>query len=33
VAGGHPEQFGALLHAETTRWTNVIKEAGIKINS
>jgi tripartite-type tricarboxylate transporter receptor subunit TctC len=31
VAGGTPERFGALLHAETIRWTKIIKEAGIKI--
>lgn len=31
VAGGTPERFGALLHAETVRWTKVIKDAGIKI--
>jgi tripartite-type tricarboxylate transporter receptor subunit TctC len=32
VGGGTPEQFGALLHAETARWTKVINEAGIAIN-
>lgn len=32
VGGGTPEQFGALLHAETARWTRVIKEAEIKID-
>jgi tripartite-type tricarboxylate transporter receptor subunit TctC len=31
VAGGAPERFGALLHAETARWTRVINEAGIKM--
>ncbi len=31
VSGGTPEKFGALLHAETIRWTAVIKNAGIKI--
>lgn len=31
VAGGTPQQFGALLHAETERWTKVIKQAGIKV--
>lgn len=31
VAGGTPERFGSLLHAETVRWTKIIKEAGIKI--
>ena len=33
VGGGTPEAFGALVRAETTRWTKVIKDAGIKINS
>jgi tripartite-type tricarboxylate transporter receptor subunit TctC len=33
VGGGTPEAFGALLRAETVRWTKVIKDAGIKINS
>lgn len=32
VGGGTPEQFGALLHAETVRWTKVIKDAEIKID-
>jgi tripartite-type tricarboxylate transporter receptor subunit TctC len=32
VGGGTPEEFGALVHAETVRWTKVIKDAGIKIN-
>ena len=32
VGGGTPEEFGAHVHAETVRWTKVIKEAGIKIN-
>jgi tripartite-type tricarboxylate transporter receptor subunit TctC len=31
VGGGAPEPFGTLLHAETTRWTRVISEAGIKM--
>jgi tripartite-type tricarboxylate transporter receptor subunit TctC len=31
VGGGTPEEFGALLHAETVRWTKVIKDAEIKI--
>jgi tripartite-type tricarboxylate transporter receptor subunit TctC len=31
VGGGTPEEFGAVLHAETVRWTKVIKDAGIKI--
>jgi tripartite-type tricarboxylate transporter receptor subunit TctC len=30
--GGTPEAFGALLRGETTHWTKVIKDAGIKIN-
>jgi tripartite-type tricarboxylate transporter receptor subunit TctC len=33
VGGGTPEEFGALVRAETARWTKVIKDAGIKINS
>ena len=33
VGGGTPEAFGALVRAETVRWTKVIKDAGIKINS
>jgi tripartite-type tricarboxylate transporter receptor subunit TctC len=33
VGGGTPEAFGALLRAETVRWSKVIKDAGIKINS
>jgi tripartite-type tricarboxylate transporter receptor subunit TctC len=32
VGGGTPEEFGAYVHAETVRWTKVIKDAGIKIN-
>ena len=31
VGGGSPEEFGALLHAETVRWTKLIKDAEIKI--
>jgi tripartite-type tricarboxylate transporter receptor subunit TctC len=30
--GGTPEAFGALLRGETTHWTKVINDAGIKIN-
>lgn len=30
VAGGSPEQFGALLQAEITRYGKVIRDAGIK---
>jgi tripartite-type tricarboxylate transporter receptor subunit TctC len=33
VGGGTPQEFGAHVHAETVRWTKVIKDAGIKINS
>ena len=33
VGGGTPEEFGALVRAETARWTKVIKDAGIKINT
>ena len=31
--GGSPEEFGGLVRAEIARWTKVIKDAGIKINS
>jgi len=33
VGGGTPEEFGAHVHAEMVRWTKVIKDAGIKINT
>ena len=33
VVGGEPATFKALVRAETMRWTKVIKDAGIKINS
>lgn len=33
VGGGTPQEFGAHVHAETLRWTKVIKDAGIKINT
>ena len=33
VGGGTPEEFGALVSVETVRWTKVIKDAGIKINT
>jgi tripartite-type tricarboxylate transporter receptor subunit TctC len=33
VAGDTPEEFGVLVRAETARWTKVIKDAGIKINT
>ena len=33
VGGGTPEEFGAHVHAETLRWTKVIKDAGIKIHT
>jgi tripartite-type tricarboxylate transporter receptor subunit TctC len=33
VGGGTPQEFGAHVHAETVRWTKVIKDAGIKINT
>jgi len=29
VAPGTPDAFGKLVAAETTRWANVIKQAGI----
>ena len=31
--GGTPETFGTLVNSEITRWTKVIKDAGIKINT
>jgi len=31
--GGTPEAFGTLMRAEIARWSKVIKDAGIKINS
>lgn len=31
--GGTPEAFGALVNSEIARWTKVIKDAGIKINT
>ena len=33
IGGGTPEEFGARVRAETARWTKVIKDAGIKINT
>jgi tripartite-type tricarboxylate transporter receptor subunit TctC len=33
VGGGTPQEFGAHVHAETLRWSKVIKEAGIKVHS
>jgi tripartite-type tricarboxylate transporter receptor subunit TctC len=33
VNGGTPQEFGAHVHAETVRWTKVIKDAGIKVNT
>jgi tripartite-type tricarboxylate transporter receptor subunit TctC len=33
AGGGTPQEFGAHVHAETVRWTKVIKDAGIKINT
>jgi tripartite-type tricarboxylate transporter receptor subunit TctC len=33
IGGGTPEAFGALVRADTVRWTKVIKDAGIKINT
>jgi tripartite-type tricarboxylate transporter receptor subunit TctC len=33
VGGGTPEAFGALVSGEISRWSKVIKDAGIKINS
>jgi tripartite-type tricarboxylate transporter receptor subunit TctC len=33
VGGGTPEEFGTRVRTETVRWTKVIKDAGIKINS
>jgi tripartite-type tricarboxylate transporter receptor subunit TctC len=31
--GGTPEAFGTLMNGEIARWTKVIKDAGIKINT
>jgi tripartite-type tricarboxylate transporter receptor subunit TctC len=31
--GGTPEAFGTLVNGEIARWTKVIKDAGIKINT
>src|SRR4029453_5086585 len=31
--GGTPEAFGPLMNGEIARWTKVIKDAGIKINT
>jgi tripartite-type tricarboxylate transporter receptor subunit TctC len=33
VGGGTPQEFGAHVRAETVRWTNVIRDAGIKIHT
>jgi tripartite-type tricarboxylate transporter receptor subunit TctC len=33
IGGGTPEEFGAHVHAETVRWTKVIRDAGIKIST
>lgn len=33
VGGGTSAELGARIHAETVRWTKVIKDAGIKINT
>jgi len=33
VGGGTPDAFGALLNGEIARWSKVIKDAGIKINT
>jgi tripartite-type tricarboxylate transporter receptor subunit TctC len=32
VLGGTPEQFGALIKAEITRWAPVVKESGAKLD-
>jgi tripartite-type tricarboxylate transporter receptor subunit TctC len=29
--GGTPEQFGAYLHSQITRWAKVVKDAGVRI--
>ena len=29
--GGTPEEFGAFLRAETTKWAKVVKTANIKV--
>jgi tripartite-type tricarboxylate transporter receptor subunit TctC len=33
VGGGTPQEFGAHVQAELVRWTKVIRDAGIKINT
>ena len=30
VIGSTPDQFGAFMKSESTKWGNVIREAGIK---
>lgn len=31
VAGGTPEEFGALVKPDIAKWAKVIREAGIKM--
>jgi tripartite-type tricarboxylate transporter receptor subunit TctC len=31
VAGGSPEEFAALIRADTSTWSRVVKDAGIRI--
>jgi tripartite-type tricarboxylate transporter receptor subunit TctC len=33
LGGGTPDEFGVLLRGEIARWSRVIKDAGIKINT
>jgi tripartite-type tricarboxylate transporter receptor subunit TctC len=30
-AGGAPEAFGKLIHAQVAHWSKVVKDAGIKL--
>lgn len=30
VGGGTPEEFGALIRAETAKWGKVVREAGVR---
>ena len=31
VAGGSPEEFAALIRADTSTWSRVVRDAGIRI--
>ena len=32
LAGGTPEQFGALVKGDTDKWAPVIKQVGLKVD-